>query len=230
MCIGRPTAHSDNSVTRIDHSSWDTLLKKHVDNNGNVNYKTFMSDRPALAEYLRDLGANPIASDAPQNERLAYYINLYNAGTVKLILDNYPVKSINDISRAWDKEWITVGDNTYSLGDIEHKILRKMEEPRIHFAINCASYSCPKLFNEAYTASQMDAQLERAAKGFINDPKRNKITGKLAEISEIFSWFKKDFTQHGTLTQFLNRYSETVLDKNTKFDYLKYNWNLNDVQ
>ncbi len=220
----------DHMVAKVEHSSWDALLKKHVDNNGNVNYEAFLSDKDALTKYLKHLEGNPISNDAQQNEKLAYYINLYNAGTVQLILDNYPVKSIKDISRPWDKEWITIGVSIYSLGDIEHKILRKMEEPRIHFAINCASYSCPKLLNEAFTASQMDAQLERAAKEFINDPKRNKITSELAEISEIFSWFKKDFTQNGSLVQFLNKYSKTALDKNTKFDYLKYNWSLNDVQ
>ena len=94
-------------------------------------------------------------------ELLAYYINTYNAYTVNLILDNYPLKSIKDISGPWTKAIIPIGDNKLSLGGLENGILRKMNEPRIHFAINCASYSCPKLLNEAFTASRIDEQLEQ---------------------------------------------------------------------
>ncbi len=213
---------------KIDHSEWDALLKKHVDQQGDVDYKAFAKDKEKLTSYLKELGQNPIASTAEKNERLAYYINLYNAGTVHLILENYPLKSIKDISRPWDKNWVTVGNSKYSLGDIEHKILRKMDEPRIHFAINCASYSCPRLLNEAFKASTMETQLETAARAFVNDPKRNAITEQVVEISEIFKWFKKDFTTKGTLKNYLNTYSNIKLLPTTKITYKDYDWRLNE--
>ncbi len=222
--------HSDQAVAAVEHSAWTMLLQKHVDDTGNVDYQGFAMDQELLAAYLNKLAKNPITEDASQNERLAYYINLYNAGTVQLILNNYPLKSIKDISRPWGKELIKIGDKTYSLGAIEHKILRKMNEPRIHFAINCASYSCPQLFNKAFTAATMEEQLTHAAKIFINDPKRNTLGAKVVELSEIFSWFKKDFTQNGSLQSYINTYANTPIGAQTKIKYRNYDWSLNEAK
>ncbi len=218
----------NGQTNKIDHSSWDTLLKTHVDTNGNVDYEGFFKDTITLSNYISELGSNPTSTTANKNEKLAYYINLYNAATVKLILDNYPTKSIKNIVKPWDKQWIKVGNKTLSLGDIEHKILRKMEEPRIHFAINCASFSCPMLKNEAFIASKMEAQLEQATKDFINDPKRNIISISKIEISQIFKWFKKDFTTKGTIVDFIKPYTTINLSKKTSVKYLDYNWSLNE--
>ncbi len=229
-CSGPIVIESDQTVTTVDHAAWDTLLQKHVDAEGNVDYKGFAKDRTALADYLKVLGQFPIADDADKNERLAYYINLYNAGTIQLILENYPLTSIKDISRPWGKNVIPIGDDMYSLGAIEHKILRKMNEPRIHFAINCASYSCPKLLNEAYTANKIDAQLEQTTKNFINDPKRNTIETDKVTLSKIFNWFKKDFTKNGSLLEYVDRYAKTTIDKNAKINYRNYDWSLNEIK
>lgn len=229
-CSNPLQIQSDHAVATIDHSAWNILLQKHVDSEGNVDYENFANDSLALNGYLNTLAQNPIANNTDKNEKLAYYINLYNAGTVKLILDNYPLNSIKDIFRPWGKDRITIGEDTYSLGDIEHKILRRMDEPRIHFAINCASYSCPKLLNKAFVADKMEAQLELAAKAFVNDPKRNKISSEKVQISEIFNWFKKDFTKNGSLIDYLNQYSETAIDPKAKIDYLNYNWSLNEAE
>ncbi|WP_298487542.1 DUF547 domain-containing protein [uncultured Maribacter sp.] len=218
----------NGQTNKIDHSSWDTLLKTHVDANGNVDYEGFFKDTITLSNYISELGSNPTSNTANKNEKLAYYINLYNAATVQLILDNYPTKSIKNIVKPWDKQWIKVGNKTLSLGDIEHKILRKMEEPRIHFAINCASFSCPILKNEAFIASKMEAQLEQATKDFINDPKRNILSISKIEISQIFKWFKKDFTTKGTIVDFIKPYTTTNLSKKTSVKYLDYNWSLNE--
>ena len=163
------------TMITVNHEAWDSLLDKHVDANGNVDYEGFKTDRDKLTEYLIYLADHPIAENAPKDERLAYFINLYNAGTVQLILEKYPLKSIKDIFRPWGKDRIRYGGEMISLGDIEHKILRKMDEPRIHFAINCASYSCPKLQKKAFLASSMETQLEHAAIDFINDPTKNNI-------------------------------------------------------
>lgn len=212
-----------------DHSEWDELLKRHVDDAGNVNYKKFKNDMAALEAYLDYLSRNAPVDPTDKNEKLAYYINLYNAATVKLILDNYPLKSIKDITSPWDKKWVQVGDEVLSLGQIEHKILRKMNDPRIHFAINCASYSCPKLVNEAFTASEMESQLQEATTDFINDPGRNQITPSRLALSNIFKWYKKDFTDNGSLVDYINPYTQTSIEENAKIDFLEYDWGLNDV-
>ena len=227
-CSSSVKPQSDSYAPTVDHSSWNALLQKHVNSDGDVNYKAIAKEKEELARYLAVLGENPIAAEASKNERLAYYINLYNAGTVQLILENYPINSIKDISRPWDKDWVTVGKDKISLGDIEHKILRKMNEPRIHFAINCASYSCPKLLNVAFTADAMEQQLQAAAHAFINDPKRNQISAEVGQVSEIFKWFKKDFTTEGSLKNYINRYSEVTLSPTSKIKYLAYDWSLNE--
>lgn len=215
---------------QLDHSKWDVLLKKHVDDKGNVDYKSFTEDIKSLRNYLEYLAKNPPKDKWPKAEKLAYYINLYNAATVNLILDNYPTKSIKDIKNPWGKEIVQMGGKKISLGDLEHKILRRMEEPRIHFAINCASYSCPKLWNTAFTASNHEDLLEQTAIYFINDPKKNVLTKEKANLSEIFNWYKMDFTQNGSLIDYLNQYTNVKLTSNTKISYLKYNWELNDIE
>ncbi len=148
--------------------------------------------------------------------------------TIDLIVRNYPLKSIKDIKDPWEQRNWNIGKKSISLEEIEHEILRKMNEPRIHFGINCASFSCPPLMNEAFTAAKVDVQLERLAVQFINDPKRNKITADRIEISNIFRWFKKDFTENGDLIDFLNKYSKVPIDKNARVRHMDYDWSLNE--
>jgi len=219
-------------VKTIDHGPWNALLTKYVQNNGDVDYKGFAKDVAALNSYLTLLANNKPQDDWSKNEKLAFYINLYNAATVKLIVDNYPVKSIKNIKRPWGSKIVTLGDELISLGDVEHKILRKMNEPRIHFAINCASFSCPKLVNVAFTAQNMEQQLEAATKDFINDPTRNKIAAERAQLSEIFKWYKKDFitSNSATVLEYIDPYIDVSLQAKTKVDYLKYDWNLNEAK
>ncbi|WP_240484958.1 DUF547 domain-containing protein [Arenibacter latericius] len=149
---------------------------------------------------------------------------------MSLILDNYPLKSIKDIRNPWGQKLVAIGDQIFSLGDLEHKILRKMNEPRIHFAINCASYSCPKLVNQAFTSSNLEALLEQTAVDFINDKKRNVLGNDEASLSAIFKWFKKDFTQESSLVDYINKYARIKLDSNTRIKYLNYNWALNEAK
>lgn len=213
-----------------DHSKWNALLNKYADDNGNVHYNAFLTDIDTLIEYLDYLAKNSPEKDWPKNEKLAYYINLYNAATVKLILDNYPVKSIKEIKNPWGKNFIKIGNSTISLGDIEHKILRKMNEPRIHFAINCASYSCPKLLNSAFITNQLETQLHAVTLGFINDTTRNEVSKEKMYLSTIFKWYKKDFTENGTLIDFIKPYSSFKITTDTDIDFLKYNWSLNEAK
>lgn len=217
-----------NSADNIDHSQWDKLLKKHVDKQGFVDYAGFKRDVVALDTYLEMLSKYEPGEAWRTQELLTYYINLYNAGTVKLIVENHPVKSIKDISRPWGKDRISIGDKKISLDVIEHGILRKINEPRIHFALNCASISCPKLLNEAYTASKINEQLERVTKEFINGGK-NDISASNPQISSIFDWYRKDFKVNGKtdVIAFINRYSKVKINPNAKISYMKYDWNLN---
>ena len=179
---------------------------------------------------MNELAKNSPSDDWSKQDKLAYYINLYNAATVQLILDNYPKKSIKDIKNPWDKEWIKIGNDIFSLGQIEHKILRKMNDPRIHFAINCASYSCPKLSNEAYTTQNIEKQLQKAAFDFINDPKKNKLSENNLQLSNIFKWYKEDFTQEGSLTDYIKSFTKVNVNSKAKISYLEYDWSLNEAK
>lgn len=211
-----------------EHKSWDTLLKTQVSKDGNVNYKALKANQEPLNIYLGYLSSNPPNESWSRNETLSYWINAYNAFTVKLILDHYPIKSIKDIKQPWDKKFFKIGEIEMSLNHIEHEILRKMNEPRIHFAIVCASYSCPKLLNEAFTAEKLEAQLTKATKEFLADKNRNELSENSIKISKIFDWFAKDFKQNGGLIDFLNQYSEITISSNAKKRFLDYNWALND--
>lgn len=226
-------------TTAPSHKSWDELLKANVSAEGRVNYKGFIEEKVKLDAYLKNISENaPDRKTWSKDEQLAYWINAYNAFTVKLIVDNYPVESIKDLGPAvkiplvkdvWHYKFFKIGGQESSLDEIEHSILRKeFEEPRIHFAINCASVSCPPLLNEAFEASTIDAQLDKMANRFINDSSRNKITPGAVQLSSIFSWFKGDFTKNSSLIDFLNKYSKTKINPNAKISFLDYDWNLNE--
>ncbi len=225
--------------TPPSHQLWNELLKANVKPNGQVDYKGFIREKPKLESYLKLLSENaPDRGKWSKNEQLAYWINVYNAYTVKLIVDFYPTKSIRDlgprikiplIKDVWHFKFFKIAGVDKSLDEVEHSILRKeFEEPRIHFAINCASVSCPPLLNEAFVASNLENQLMRVTTTFVNDPSRNKISSQSAQLSSIFSWFKGDFTKKGTLIEFLNRYSKVKISPNARISFLDYNWNLNE--
>lgn len=212
----------------INHAKWNALLQKNVSKNGNVNYKGFQKDSKELQAYLNELSGNIPTKSWSKNATLAYWINAYNAYTVKLILDNYPTKSIKEINDPWGKKFISLGNKKYNLEEIEHEILRKMDEPRIHFAINCASFSCPNLLNEAYTETKLEKQLVAVSKSFINDKTKNTITSNKIEISKIFDWFSGDFKKKGSVIDFLNQYSTIKISSKAKVNYKDYNWKLNE--
>lgn len=216
------------TVTTFNHNNWNALLKKHVSNKGNVNYKAINKNKAVLLNYIKSLGENMPTDAWDKKEKLAYWINAYNAMTIDLILRHYPLKSIKDIKNPWDQRYWKLGEKWYNLNEIEHDILRKMDEPRIHFGIVCASYSCPKLLNEAFTASNLEAQLTNVTKGFLADPERNIISENNIEISKIFQWFAKDFKNNGSLIDFLNQYSTVKISAKAKKTFKDYNWSLNE--
>lgn len=212
----------------LNHSAFTDLLQKHVSKKGNVSYKKFQTDRDKLLNYIIYLGSNVPTNSWAKEEQLAYWINAYNAMTIDLILRNYPIKSIRDIYKPWDQRYWKLGEKWYNLDEIEHRILRKMNEPRIHFAIVCASFSCPKLQNEAFNAENLEAQLTKTTKDFLSDSNRNTISENNLELSKIFQWFSKDFKQEGSLIDFLNKYSEITISDKAEKSYKEYNWDLNE--
>jgi hypothetical protein len=217
----------------ISHELWTALLQKYVTSEGLVSYKEFQKDQKSLEVYLEVLANNPPQASWSSAEQLVYWINAYNAFTIQLVLQHYPVSSIRKIGSwfqsPWKIDFISIGGKTYTLDTIEHEILRKtFKEPRIHFALNCASYSCPVLWNKALSSKHYSEELEDLARRFINDPKRNKIQKDSVEISEIFKWFQEDFVREESLISFLNRYSSVKIQETAQIQYLPYNWNLNE--
>lgn len=224
----------------INHERWDQLVKKHVKDDGFVDYKGFIRDSVELNRYLDQISAvHPNDKSWSRNEQMAYWINAYNAFTIKLIVQNYPVASIKDIKKGiafvnsvWDIKFIQIQGFTYDLNNIEHNILRPVfKDARVHAAVNCASFSCPRLRQEAYTAENLDSQLDDAMKKFLADPLRNNITAEKAEISEIFKWFKGDFDRDaGSLIAYLNKFSAQKISEKTELKHLDYNWALNEAK
>lgn len=225
----------------ITHEDWDSLLKTYITANGLVDYQGFQSDRKKLDSYLQKLSSHhPNDKNWSKEEQLTYWMNAYNAFTVELILENYPLESIKDVvsgpsiafvSSPWDIKFIEIEGAIYDLNNVEHNFLRKrLEEPRIHFGINCASISCPNLPPFAFEANKVYEQLDELAKGFINNTQKNKITVDKIQISKIFKWFGSDFTKNGTLIDFLNRYSNTPINAKAEIEHLDYDWNLNEAK
>ncbi|NJD88261.1 MAG: DUF547 domain-containing protein [Betaproteobacteria bacterium] len=250
------------------HAAWDALVKKHVKlldggRASQVRYADFAKDRAALAAYLAEVSRVGEAEFRawPREQRMAFLVNAYNAFTVELILTKYPdLKSIRDLGNIlfnspWKRRFFTLLGREESLDGIEHGMLRKpgaYDEPRVHYAVNCASVGCPMLREEAYVASRLDAQLEEQARRFLSDRTRNRFdprSGKL-EVSEIFKWFKEDWTSGyrgigtaGPVTsreQYFARYADLLADSpadrrlvaegKAPIAHLDYDWSLNDAR
>jgi len=232
------------------HQALTNILQKVVTINGKantVNYKNLKNDSLELKSYLKSLEAVSLDEykSFSEPERLAFLINAYNAYTVKLIVDNYPVKSIKDIgsilSTPWKIKFFNLLGESKSLDNIEQDMIRKnFNEPRIHFAVVCASIGCPALRNEAYIAASLDQQLEEAAINFLSDKTRNRYVSasKMLEISSIFIWYGNDFTKkYGSFVSFIaTRITADVDQQNTiqnnkaTISYLDYDWSLNETK
>jgi len=234
------------SMAEIDHSGWDQLLRKYCDEQGFVNYQAWHrsgQDRQLLQNYLTHLStADPNRPAAPA-AKMAFWINAYNAVTIHGILREYPTTSIRNHTakvfgyNIWDDLLLPVGNQKFSLNQMEHEVLRKMGDPRVHFAIVCASIGCPPLLNAAYSPQTLDAQLTANAKRFFAN--REKFRANAAqrriELSPIIKWFAEDFganqaAQLRTIAPFLPDESAKTLATSgqASVGYLDYDWNLND--
>jgi len=223
----------------VDHSLYADLLNKHV-KDGVVDYRGFQQEEKKLDQYLKVLEETD-TNKLSRNEQLAFYINTYNAWTIKLILGAYPgVESIWDLGSRifkWKspfrKDIVRIEGKTISLDDLEHGTIRpRFKEPRVHFAVNCASRSCPPLISEPYEGNTLDRQLDASTSAFLNNPDRNRLEGNTLYVSKIFKWFAEDF-DHDVVGFFL-RYAEGDLKERLQTDphgvkvkYLDYDWDLN---
>ena len=239
FCITSCAIHINGTKPVYKSDAWTNLLQKHVGKDGLVDYPGFIADKDKLQAYLTLLSENPPAKNWTDNDKIAYWLNAYNAFTIKLIIDHYPLKSIKDIgpkhqiifiNTPWDIKFFKIGGKTMTLNRIEHRILRKeFREPKIHFALNCASLSCPKLRREAYDGARLDAQLTDQAKEFLSDISRNQLSAKNPKLSAIFSFYGNDIKKWSgkSIIAYINQYAPIKIDENAELDYLDYNWNLN---
>jgi len=222
-------AKAEPLPAKPDHSIWHDLVLRNVSADGKVNYQGIKSQRSILKQYLEHLAANPVQSSWSRNQQLAYWINAYNAFTVELILQHYPLKSIMDLDKPWDRKFIKLGSLTYSLNQIEHEIVRpQFKDARIHFALVCAATSCPKLLNQAYTESQVQAQLDRQTRYFLNKSGKNQLSTNQVAISQLFNWYGDDFKTKGSIIDYLNQYATVKIDPQAKVSFTEYDWSLNE--
>jgi hypothetical protein len=237
MCSSKLFANGDVKL----HAEWDFILKKYV-HEGKVDYNKIISmpaDLKRLNDYLMVLG-NTEVSLLTRDEQLAFWINAYNAFTVKLILNHYPLKSIKDIKNPWKQKLWYAGNEKLSLDDIEHiKLRNEFKEPRIHFAIVCASIGCPELYPEAFQKDNIEQLLNRVTRHFFS-ARRNyylKSSGKITIIylNRIFKWFKSDFgNDDKQIVKFILPYVQKQdrdlinISDAVKITYLDYDWSLND--
>lgn len=236
-------AHNTGSSIKINHSAWDAFLKKYTtktDELVRVKYSAVtQADKQALNAYLNQL-SHQIVTKLNRKEQMAFWINAYNALTVKTVLDAYPVSSIRKIklggifsSGPWSKKLITVEGAKLSLNDIEHRILRPIwKDPRVHYAVNCASIGCPNLQRQAFTASNVDSLLNNGARDYINSTRGVRVSGNDITASSIYKWFKEDFGNNDAdiiahWLQYARPALKSALAGKISIDRYQYNWSLN---
>ncbi len=234
---------TEASVTRVNHSAWDRILSTYLsrtfDNITVFDYSAVSdADREALKDYITSLEQiDP--TDLNRNEAFAFWANLYNAVTIDIVLDSYPVKSILRIRSGlrpgpWKRKLVTVNGEALSLDNIEHDILREhFRDARVHYAVNCASYGCPNLAKKAFTGDNLEEMLDAGALDYVNHPRGVAIDGKRVTASSIYKWFQEDFggTDAGVIAH-LKIYAtpelKAKLDGVSAIDRFKYDWSLNE--
>ena len=224
-----------NSTETISHQTWQSFLDNYLVQDGDytlVKYGAVSSaDKQALKAYINGL-AQLDPRTYNQAEQYAYWVNLYNAITVDLILDAYPIESITKLGGffsfgPWGKDIIDIQGQTLTLNDIEHRILRPIwQDPRTHYAVNCASLGCPNLQGQAFTANNIEALLEQAAKDFVNSDKGVLVESNQVQLSSIYDWFVADFGTQQQLLEHINQYRTQPVSSLNKVNY-EYDWSLN---
>lgn len=213
----------------VDYNSYWEMILKRVSSNGIVDYSSLVNEKKVLVEYLDSLKSNSPAKGIKGDKALCYYINLYNASTIELILNNYPLKSITDIGKPWNIPFVKLGAETITLNKLENEIIRPLfREPRIHFALNCAAVSCPKLSNKPYKEESLNNQLKVATEKFLSDPKYGmEIKGEKVRVSQIFEWYKDDFGGKDQILNWITANSSFDLTGKKLDGFITYDWVLN---
>ncbi len=208
----------------------DAFFKKHV-SNGRVNYKAIKSN-PEMLNQLMDMAATMKVSKSNPKTFQAFFINAYNLAVIKGVINKFPTKSPLSIKGFFDKKTYTLGGTTTTLNDLENKILRKNfpKEARFHFALVCGGLGCPPIIAEAYTPATLEKQLQRQATIALNNPNFIKVKGKKVQLSQIFEWYKGDFTQGGSEIDYVNQFRKEKIPTNAKISYYPYNWSLNIIK
>lgn len=241
-------AHDPNGTGAPDYAAWNRLLATYLTTDGagvsRFDYGAVTpEDRAALDRHVAALAAEPV-SGLTRPRQFAYWINLYNALTVQVVLAHYPVETIRDIDISpglfadgpWDAPLVEVEGEALSLNDIEHRILRPIwRDPRIHYAVNCASVGCPNLAPTAYRAETLERDLDRAARAYVNDPRGVSMERGRVTVSKIYNWFHEDFgSSEVRVIEHLKRYAEPDLarrlDRLGRIDGTVYDWSLNDAR
>lgn len=231
---------SDAYSTDFDHShmAYAMVLKNSV-KGGLVDYKGLKSSPEGLNLYLDQLAAvSEKEFEAwTKQQQLAFLLNLYNAQTLRLVIDHYPIGSIKDLKEPWDRPVVRLFGKRISLNELEHNVIRKgYHEPRIHFALVCAAVGCPQLADEPYNYAELNKQLDEQGVVFLSDKSKNYLdySSMTLYLSPIFDWFKEDFvTNSGSVSSFVNRYlphqiSGKINDESFRISYSNYDWSLND--
>ena len=224
---------SNAQSNKFDHSIFDALLSAYVDENGMVNYDGFKNNKQ-IEEYLNSIVSADI-SKLSEEDKLAFYINAYNAAVIKNVLDHLPINSPMVVDGFFNKIKHTIAGKEITLDELEHKYALKIEPTLSHFGLVCAAVSCPKLLPKAYNGNTVFSQLEENAQLYLNDHNKNQLDreNKILYLSEIFKWFKDSFVKkYGSLKEtaihFINESDEKFLKENEiSIKYMKYNWQLN---
>ena len=224
----------ESTAEPIEHTLFNDILTEYVSEAGYVDYNGLEENRGKLDEYIKLLQNNaPNPDKWSEDERLAYWINVYNAHALKIVIDNLPVESIKDAEEdIWNHKHIRIADETYSFNNVEHNLIRpRFKEPLIHFGVNCASMSCPSLRNEAYTGDRVREQLAEQARYFLNESGKNRLSTNSAELSKIFDWYKRDFGgSKAERLEYINQYASTKVNTDASVSYMDYDWSLNSQE
>lgn len=232
------TRSNDQSTIVIDHSEWGRFLSKYArardDGLNVVDYRGVSpEDAMALDVYIESLSAIDVTT-LNKDEQLAFWINMYNAVTVQLIIKSDPVDSIRDLNKPWDRPRVEVNGVSLTLNQIESGIIRPVyDDPRIHYAVNCASIGCPNLALMAYSGSTLDDMLDAGARNYINHPRGVSVKGRRVIASKIFGWYREDFgADVPAVLDHIRKYADddlkASLEGRTKISKYIYDWNLND--
>ncbi|WP_019947971.1 DUF547 domain-containing protein [Hymenobacter aerophilus] len=215
---------------------WDELLQRHVTPDGRLDYEGLLADEDQLLGYLQSLRkVRPEAETWTPDQRQAFWLNIYNAAAANLVLENYPVASINDIrvkviggyESPWETTVVNVGGQNYSLNQIEEKLRQQFRDPRVHFALNYGAASAAPLLAEAYTGARLSRQLDQQARRFINDPAFNQLSPEQVRLSTLFHSYAIEFGPAPQLLAFINRYAHAPVLLTARIEYLSFSWALN---